>query len=87
MQDSTAEVIQTIEGGVPQLQGTWEIKEIALDAAYRVTWLTTPLTKQRPQKTRLADRTHIPSPKPFGGSVLQRRPLGREIRFGSFQRW
>ncbi len=35
-----AELIQTIEGGDPQLQGTWAIKTIALDAA---AWASTPL--------------------------------------------
>ena len=34
------ELIQTIQGGDPQLQGTWAIKTIALDAA---AWASTPL--------------------------------------------
>jgi len=61
LQICRAELIQTIEGGDPQLQGTWAIKTIALDAA---AWASTPLRwwMLETALAKLEGRDNVPVP-------------------------
>ena len=55
------EMIQTIQGGDPQLQGTWAIKTIALDAA---AWASTPLRwwMLETALAKIEGRENVPTP-------------------------